>query len=46
MMEMTFSPIGRREGSVVDATSPTHSIPRTRGNFTEGESPFRVNTSE
>src|SRR6516164_6508723 len=41
----TFCP-GLSCGFSDSAISPTHSIPRTRGNFTDGESPRRVNHSD
>lgn len=46
MMETTFWLTGNLPGSVVSAISPTHSIPRIRGNFTVSDSPLRVKISE
>src|SRR5215467_12644385 len=45
MIAATFRP-GLNCGFGDSAISPTHSIPRTRGNLTDGESPRRVNHSE
>lgn len=46
MIETTRWPTGKWAGSVDSAITPTHSIPRIRGNLTVGDKPFRVKISE